>query len=342
MLLAAGLIAPALAGGARAATFDGDSFADVFYTSGGTVYWLESNGQNNTLVANYNPTKDGRVSSGGTHPWGALTTMDLDGNGHGDLLVAPLSGYAAWAWYEADGDNSFGFRANPFSELLSANGLASGDFDKDGKGNVVYNASDNDHVYRREYTSGNGFTSPASMTAGGSIAMGYFDGDAYEDIFIGKSDRLSWYRANDLDNSISYVRDNTSDADGNSLTGIKGMAVGNGNLFAVLATGQVAWYQPGATVGTLSILQTFDGDASTLAFGDLDGDGVNELLVGHNSSAVTWYELDANTNQYAAVAGTSFGTNGITGLAIAVPVPEPAAAMTLLALGGWVMIRRRK
>ncbi len=341
-----GLTVLGMAGGpAMAATFDGDDYGDVFFVDrSGSFYWYESDGTNNTLAAFDGGT--GRFTGSGRNMAAGL----VDDDATMDLLVGRTTQVS---WYEANGLNN-GYVANNAPSSLAIEGIAIGKFDRDDRGDVFF--LDGGLVFWSEGGGANNLESRRNgirlTTDGIAIATGDIDGDGWDDLLVTKATSMDWYRgaAFDVDSPttpdpiFSYVASFTG------LPNVQDVAIGDFNgdggvdLFIVNAQGQVQWLEylgldANGTSALYESLATFDSDASAVALGDVDGDGVVELLVGHVSTGVAWYEA-TSTDTLQSVAGTSFGPSGVYDIVI-VPVPEPAAASLLAAAGLGLLMRRR-
>lgn len=282
-----------------ALTYDSDFYSDVVIIENESAVLYESDGLNNNL------SRVGEVSS----PRCSVSMGDFDKDEHLELFLGAAN--SAAAWYESSGDNMSGWISNWGNDVLDS---AICDFNGNGAIDLLALKSDGTVVWY-ENTGNNSLawrSNPMGSGSGAkSIAIGDIDKDGISDMLVckpnaiaryqvGGSYSLTWlenYYFDSLPASISQSDIVIGDFDSDSYVDI-----------FVIHTDGVQWYEfvddnlveiGGRLVG---------GAATCVSIGDVDEDGVVELLVGREGDYIVWYENTGN-NSLTYTIGTQLGYN---------------------------------
>ena len=190
---------------------------------------------------------------------GFISIGDLDGDGKPELMVVNYccsfctNTVSILKNSSTIGNVSFLFRYPYPSGTHNPKDIKSGDFDGDGKQDLVYADGSDPAISIRRNTSTLGVISFGPDDAQGvgndpgSVAFGDFDGDGKPDLAV----------SNDYDASISILK----------------------NI---------------STIGTILFSYTVhyptDGGTETIVAGDIDGDGLEDLIVGEGDDSVSIYK----------------------------------------------------
>ena len=295
------------------ADFDGDGRADVFVVTGGKVYRYEATGLAGGLEFVPEAFTVGVTAV-------AVGNFDNDADGKGDLLMGR---YAADAkpgakWWEPLGGKSLVLIHCKFGSNVQANGVAicSG---SDGSSDLYLRRDGSISRYRCEKdnefkSSKHGMTSGVQCLAGGDINR-----DNGYDLLVGKNSSLAWYQ------SESGVLTKKQDFNGQNF---KALAIGNldsdvyPDIVAVVdanGASTIKWFESSGkdtvTLTEIDIRLKNNSGFSSIAMGDVDGDGVGELLATQSSGPVRWFVCNGN-NSVTELSVPAFGENAI-GIAIA-------------------------
>ncbi|MGB3493785.1 MAG: integrin alpha [Elainellaceae cyanobacterium] len=253
----------------------------------------------------------------------SLTTGDFDGDGYDDL-VAGAVGEDVGAVIDA---GAFHFLYGSASGLTTLNNeywtqdflngtsaetgdsfassLAAGDFDGDGYDDLVAAAVNEDFgaivdagLINVMYGSFIGLTSSNSESwvqndlngsfsegddhFGSSLAVGDFDGDGYDDLATGAMGE-----------------------DFGSVTDAGAVNIMYGSGFGLTSSGSQFWTQDSLTG---SSAEAFDGFGQTLAVGDFDGDGFDDLAVGTPGEDIG---TETNAGAVNVIYGSAFGLTSV-------------------------------
>jgi hypothetical protein len=251
----------------------------------------------------------------------AVASGDFDGDGYADLAVgAPYedllsSGlnrtnagavnvvYGTAAGFDDAGAQFWSQNSLDVGDQVESNdrfgtALAAGDFNADGFADLAIGAPQEDYGSLTDmgqvhvlYGSAAGITgagsfffatSPGAVPGdryGNALAAGDFDGDGYDDLAMG-----------------------ASNADAGGLTNAGLVLVYFGSSGGVTSAGAQTWHQ--SSPGVLDTCEGYDSFGSSLAAGDFDGDGFDDLAVGViNESVGVVSGAGAVSVLYGAAAG---------------------------------------
>ncbi len=267
--------------------FDGDMYNDLFAGRSAAINWYEARADNTaTWVRNF-----------GTANIKASVVGDLDGNGASDLIVVKSDGNIMW--YEAGGDNAV--PATRGTDILSgATTVAMGDFNNDGVMNLLVGTASGVNIYK---ASGSGtLTWLGNFSSGQIIGIAIvpvarepkadFDGNGQGDVFVAATTdmtRVQWWQNTDwrhLDyTNVSFGAGAsalmTGDFDGD---GIQDLLVGRGPSTGSSCT----WYKSNGKKNGMSLIADgFATNAIDFDYGDINGDGFNDLLIVRDTSGST-------------------------------------------------------
>jgi FG-GAP-like repeat/IPT/TIG domain/Secretion system C-terminal sorting domain len=212
--------------------------------------------------------------------------------------------------------------------------IAATDLDGDGMNDIITanSGSANISVYRNTGSSGNiSLATRADFNAGSSpisIATGDFDMDGKPDIVVANyaSSTISVFKNNSTLGSISLSAktDYTTGAQPYSVTVADIDADGRPDmLVANYNTNTFSVFRNTSTVGSISFAAKVDYNTSTnnpttIATGDIDGDGKRDIIVGHGGYVSVFINYSTPSNDIA-IAYTGVSTNlGVTVTGIAV------------------------
>ncbi len=268
----------------------------------------------------------------------ALATGDFDGDGDDDLAIgAPATGslssayvyvYTGNYWYRPVASIAGGARTL-FGESLSA-----GDFDADGYDDLAVGSSEYPYgglaiVYFGGSSSIGTTTATVSVrgasgdTIGSAVALnGDVNGDGFADLVVGDKDwssrtgRVLVYRGNTLrtlGTATAVAGTTTSTLMGRSVTlcDVNGDGfsdvVGGASAFGAYMGQVLVW--PGSATGMATTAATTLYGTTSSGFGyrvacagDVEGDGVDELLVGASNDS-GFYATSGTSYVYAGSAG---------------------------------------
>ena len=289
-------------------TFDGDKLADVFVAASDGAYWYENDGNDNGLRL-VTKIQDGPIEGYGSN---AVDVGFLDSDDRMDLLIGeenPGSFSAPVRWYESNLMNdSFNiiytcasneFASRPAGHNASKCGIAFGVLNDNEYGNYVLCRSGG-QVSKFESQSANTVAEISSAFISTGRCVEFSDmglvGGIKKYLFVGRSttNEILMYLTDtgnvhyqgklELPNSqkaVSMALGDFNQAD-------------NYNLFVATDTGNLLQYTmsrrwwDGNPIATLDA-QIMTGGALCVGLGDIDSDGVVELLVG-TSTGIDFYE----------------------------------------------------
>ncbi|MFI4910085.1 MAG: FG-GAP-like repeat-containing protein [Sedimentisphaeraceae bacterium JB056] len=279
-------------------TYDSDFYSDVIVVQDTSAVLYESTGTDNFL-AQISNISEPRVS---------VVVADFDKDNQVDLFLG--SAGSAASWYESNSNDSSGWVGSLSNDALD---MAVDDFDSDGFSDIFVlksngllawyeNSGDNTLLWH---------SNPMGTGSGtNSIAIGDIDNDSVRDMLVCKSSivrykdngnhGLTWVETINVGSLPSTIADSDikiGDFDGDSYS----------DIFIVHTDG-LQWYE--YINGNLNAVGGRIGDSSVrcVSFGDIDDDGIVELLVGRKDNYVAWYENNGN-DSLLSVTGVLFGYN---------------------------------
>ena len=303
------------------ADFDGDSKADVFVVSGGAVHRYEATGQIGGL--DYIPE-----AFGGGYVSVGVGNVDNDADGRGDLMVSKGTGMI---WWEPLAENSIYFVNSLFGSGVQANGIAIGS-EADGSSDLFLRRSDALTQYEN-YGDNSVKWITSGITSGVQcLAAGDLNHDSGYDLLVGRSSNMTWYQSQ---NGVLTAKQH------HGLGDLRAMAIGDldGDVYSdllavvnVAGVNRIRWYEASGTssVTLTEVIPSITDNSgfSSIAIGDIDGDGMGELLATQSLGPVRWFVCNGN-NSITELSVPAFGENA-DGIAIASSDPIETWPMALL------------
>ena len=259
--------------------FNGDGKADLAMT--------DANGLNvSILLSNGDGTFKPPVSYPAGNP-NAVVTADFNGDGKLDLAVADNNGpntNGAVAILLGNGDGTFKAAVN-YSAGLDPNAIAVGDFNGDGKLDVVVANSDGADISVL-LGDGDGTFQPATSYSTGSgssplsVAVGDFNRDGKLDLVVGQFNALSVFLGNGdgtFQPAVNYngggepISVAVGDFNRDGRLDLAVTDIGGGQVLVLLGNGDGTFQNP--------VSYSTPGDPAWVAPADLNGDGKLDLSV---------------------------------------------------------------
>lgn len=292
------------------ADVDGDGDIDLLSASANDdkIAWYENNGDS----ANPGFTEH-LVSSTADHANG-VSSADVNGDGHIDLLSASGAGFGRITWYENNGDS-----ANPaFTEHLisdNVNGafsVASADFDGDGDADLLYALS---NAWYKNDGAGNFTEQVVSSDSNTVIAVSIVDVNSDGHFDLISSTLNAWY---ENDGAGNFTEHTTSLNAFNTLFISSADLNGDGDtdlIGASFSENKIAWYEqiePPNNVPVITSPNTINIEENTTSVHDLiasdtDGDALSYSI--SDGADKTLFTINA-TGQLSFLSAPDFETPG--------------------------------
>jgi surface protein len=301
-----------------AGDIDGDGDVDIVSASrdGNTVAWYENDGA-------ADPSFSEHSIAGASRPRG-ISIGDVDGDGDLDIFSATEINDRI-NWYENDGATNPSFSINTVSSNADgAYSVTVGDLDGDGDLDLI-SASQADS--RLVWYENDGYQEPSfteielsdkdDFTDTYSVLTGDMDGDGDLDLIAASRtlNVLSWFE-NDgaADPTFSEQTITISSTDLLRITIADMNGDGDLDIVATFAGGQkTALYDNDGGVNpifTEEVYTLIAGPYTSIAVGDLDGDGDLDLVLGdQNNNTVAWYE---NLSPFITTWETTTASESVT------------------------------
>ncbi len=258
----------------------------------------------------------------GSAPY-SVAIGDLDGDGKADLAVADPSGISVFRSTSAPGAISYAAKIDFATGSYPS--ITIGDLDGDGKADLAVTNSGTVSVFRNTGIPGTiSYAAKIDFTTGGypsSVAIGDLDGDGKADLAVtNNSNTLSVFRNTGTPGTISYAAkiDFATGAVPTSVTigdldgdGKADLAVANNN------TNTLSVFRNTGTPGTIGYAAKIDfttgGYPTSVAIGDLDGDGKVDLAVANNSNTLSVFRNTGTPGTISYAAKIDFATGSHPG-----------------------------
>ena len=286
---------------------DGDGDLDCAATLGDddSVAWWERNHSTGTWTGHL---------VGVLNDPATLAIADLDRDGDLDV-VAGSDKAGAMRWWANSGNGSSWSGTNVGASLPGYSSVAVADVDRDGDPDVAF-ADLGNTVGWWDNTAGTGLVwagrSTGSLFGSTDVAVGDLNGDGEPD-FVGASesaDDVVWWRNQSIHRSASFPRSETvSSAFGVTAVLVPRDMDADGDIDLLMADPDnqlVQWFaNPGGAGGAwdLETVRTVFGAQSADA-GDIDGDGLVDVVGSSDSSILWWRNTGTGTYTENAIPST--------------------------------------
>jgi hypothetical protein len=274
----------------------------------------------------------------------AVVTADLNNDGWADV-VSISEGDDRVSWYRNDG-GTFATRQILPGQARSGSGLAIGDFTGDGLPDIAASsATDNKVSWYRNLGSGamgSQEVISTNATYAVSVATADMDGDGLLDIISGSgastASKLVWYKNHGAPTHFIAAQENVIVSPGANASVTAGNlpfsiaagnidqdAAGHADLAVASFNDSTITFLRGNGTNTFSrqVLSTIEGGAIELALGDMDGDGLKDIVsvsgygiaaLGQAGGRVVWFKNNgaAPFGPANVIAADVLGLSGVS------------------------------
>jgi hypothetical protein len=299
--------------------FDGNGKQEILIGSYTSLYMLEKNGASDyaqSWVYPYDPIADGNFTSGGSTSFAAVTSGDVNGDGHREIFFSqgPVT-------IKLDGitRREVARYGNPGSATTAATGpyctaLKYADIDNDGIGELVCLGGSGGYgsptqlfvldarTMTLKWQSGvlNGGTSMAIGNVDGDPALEIVTSDGF--VFDGATHQNQWQYGPGFGSVVDV-----GDVNGDGIGRILGIDTATGLVKVFSATLKSPIWQISGSISGYSAIKV----------ANLDGVGPAEILVGDGQwGNVTVYRYDATSNAASIVSQTNSLGDGVSAIAV--------------------------
>ena len=235
----------------------------------------------------------------------SVFSADIDGDGDLDVLSASQLDDKI-AWYENDGNGSFGEQQVISTTADGALSVYAADIDGDGDLDVLSASQLDDKIawYANDGSGNFGAQQIISNAADGasSVYAADIDGDGDIDVLSASlnDDKIAWY---ENDGTGTFSPDQIISTIASFAFGVYAADIDSDGDMDVLSAsssdGKIAWYEndSAGNFGVQQVISNLADGAQSVFATDLDGDGdLDVLSASFNDDKIAWYENDGAGN----------------------------------------------